>query len=294
MITSRYYSRMASPLLPLAAAAARLLPAPLKQALYKLGPVSRALREGLNRAAPDGLSVVEVAGGALRGARLMLDLQEEKDYWLGTYEMDLQRAATDWLKARMVVYDLGANIGYFSLLAARHADESRVYAFEALPANIERLQSNIALNPNLEPIEVIPKAVAAKNGESSFLVHASGGMGKLQGSSGRQADYLEEIQVETLALDDFVYAERHAPPDLIKMDIEGGEGPALKGMARLLKEIRPILLIELHGPEAAQAAWQQLNEADYSLHRLGRNYPRIAGLDDLDWKSYVLGKPHDA
>ena len=54
---------MANPLLGLAAAAARLLPAPLKRGLYKLGPLSRGLRAALNRAAPQGLSKVSVAGG---------------------------------------------------------------------------------------------------------------------------------------------------------------------------------------------------------------------------------------
>lgn len=284
---------MANPWLSLAATAARVLPAPLKRGLYRLGPVSRALRAGLNQAVPEGLTEIEVAGGALQGLKLVLDLQKEKDYWLGTYELELQQAAADWIRAQMVVYDLGANIGYFSLLAARATEQGRVYAFEALPANIERLQKHVALNPGLAPVEVIPKAVAAKNGTMNFLVHKSGAMGRLENAAGRQESYQQQIKVKTIALDDCVYTQSQAAPDLIKMDIEGGEGQALQGMRRLLKEKRPILLIELHGPEAAQAVWEQLSGVGYSLHRMARGYPRVNSVDELDWKSYVLGKPSD-
>ena len=89
---------MANPLLSLASAAARWLPAGLKRGLYRLGPVSRGLRNALNKSAPAGLPETKVAAGLLAGASLLLDLQTEKDYWLGTYEMDLQRAIRDWVK----------------------------------------------------------------------------------------------------------------------------------------------------------------------------------------------------
>ena len=126
---------MANPLLSLASAAARWLPAPLKRGLYRLGPLSGGLRSALNQAAPEGLSQVEVAGGGLAGAKMLLDLHSEKDYWLGTYELDLQQAIQDWVQPGMVVYDLGANVGYLSLLLARQVGAGgKVIAFEPLPA----------------------------------------------------------------------------------------------------------------------------------------------------------------
>lgn len=282
---------MAKPLLALAEAAARWLPAPLKRALYRLGPVSHGLRTALNRAAPQGLSEVTVAGGELAGAKLLLDLQTEKDYWLGTYEMNLQQAIQDWAQPGMVAYDVGANIGYVSLLLAKRAGENgRVFSFEPLPSNQERLQKNMALNPVLN-VKLIPKAIADREGRTTFLVHSSGGMGKLQGSAGKNAEYENKIDVEVISLDDFVYTEKNVPPDLIKIDIEGGEVLALKGMQRLLKEAKPILLIELHGHEAANAACALLREVNYNQYFMRAGYQGISAPEDLSKKSYIVARP---
>jgi FkbM family methyltransferase len=282
---------MANPLLSLASAAARWLPAPLKRGLYRLGPLSAGLRSALNQAAPEGLSQVEVAGGGLAGAKMLLDLHSEKDYWLGTYELDLQQAIRDWVQPGMVIYDLGANVGYLSLLLARHVGaEGRVFAFEPLPANQQRLLANLRLNPELN-IEFIAMAVANGSGRMAFKLHASDDMGKLEGSAGRQIEYADSIQVETVSLDDFAYREHNPVPSLVKIDIEGGEVLAVAGMKRLLAEAQAFLLIELHGPEAARAVWEALSGANYSLHRLGKGYPVVKSVDALDWKSYVLGRP---
>jgi len=281
---------VARPLLSLAATVARWLPAPLKKALYRLGPVSRGLRAALNNAAPEGLSEVSVAAGGLAGATLLLDMQTEKDYWLGTYEMDLQQAIQDWIQPGMVAYDVGANIGYVSLLLAKRVGESgQVFSFEPLPGNQERLQKNLALNPKLS-VNLVHKAVADKAGKTTFLVHASGGMGKLQGSLGRNADYGNKIEVETISLDDFIYKEKNAAPNIAKIDIEGGEVQALKGMERLLKQAKPILLIELHGHESAKATWNILQGAGYDLHFMRKGYPKVAAPEDLGKKSYIVAR----
>ncbi len=282
---------MANPLLSLASAAARWLPASLKRGLYRLGPVSRGLRAALNKSAPAGLTETTVAAGLLAGASLLLDLQSEKDYWLGTYEMELQQAIQDWVKPGMVAYDLGANAGYLSLMLARQVGAAgKVFAFEPLPANQERLHTNLALNSQLRVV-LVPKAVADKSGSQTFHVHASDDMGKLQGSAGREAKYADSIQVETIALDDFVYAQKNPVPDVVKMDIEGGEVLALGGMKRLLAEARPLLFIETHGPEAAQVVWTALQKASYKVHRVSKGYPEINNVNSFDWKSYILGKP---
>lgn len=281
---------MANPLLSLAAAAARWLPAPLRRAIYRLGPISSGLRSALNRAAPKGLSEIEAAGGLLVGTHLILDLQTEKDYWLGTYEIELQEAVRDLVRPGMVAYDLGANIGYVSLMLAKSVGKSgKVFAFEPLPENQERIRQNLALNV-LARIELVPKAVADESGTQQFLVHSSGGMGKVSGANGRNTKYQESIQVETIKLDDFVFKQGNPKPDVIKVDIEGGEGLALKGMPRVLRDEKPLLIIELHGEQAAQLCWQILTDAGYRITKLSRSYPKIAGPAELGWKSYILAR----
>lgn len=283
---------MPHPLLSLAALAARALPMPLKRALYRLGPFSRALRASLNHAAPHGLTVVTIAGGGLAGLQLQLDLQKEKDYWLGTYEPDLQAALAQLVQPGWVAYDIGAHIGYISLLLARAVGpDGRVFAFEPLPANLERLRANLALNPQLENLEMIPAAASDHSGTARFLLHESGEMGKAAGSAGRQAEYHGELEVPALALDDFVYTQGNPAPQLIKLDIEGGEVLALPGLRRLLAEARPLVLLELHGPESAATAWGTLTAAGYTLHQMAAGLPPVAALDELDWKAYVVARP---
>ena len=282
---------LTNPLLSLAAFFARSTPASFKRTLYRLGPLTRWIRRSLNRAAPHGLSRIQVAAGGLAGAHLLLDLQQEKDYWLGTYETDLQIAMKEWVKPGRLAYDVGANIGYNTLLLARVVGEGAgVVAFEALPANVERLRQNLALNREGTRVQVVAAAVTDRSGEVQFLVGPSDDMGKVAGSAGRQAGYAQEMRVSAISLDDFVYGQGNPPPQVVKMDIEGGEVLALPGMRRILREAHPTLLLELHGPESTRVAWNELTAAGYQLRRMAPGYPLIPALDELDWKAYLVAE----
>lgn len=279
----------------LAETAARLLPAGARKAIYRIPILARLIRRGLNQAAPREIVPVRVAAGSLAGVTMWLDLQSEKDYWLGTYELELQEAVRHWVRPGMTAYDVGANIGYISLMLAKAVGAGgRVVAFEALPANAVRLRQNTAESPFGANIEVQQAAVVAQAGEVSFLVGPSGGTGKAQGSAGRSnLAYHQQVSVPGISLDEFVYQQDHHAPQVIKLDIEGGEVLALPGMRRVLRQARPILLMELHGPESAQAAWQELSAAKYRIRRLEPGYPVVESLEELDWKAYLLGEALD-
>jgi FkbM family methyltransferase len=284
---------MSNVILRLAATAAQRLPMPVKRSLYRITPLARMIREGLNLAAPQGLTTIEVAGGALAGRRLSLNLQEEKDYWLGTYEPDLQQAITELVKPGMVAYDVGANIGYITLLLAQAVGEAgQVISFEPLPANVERLLANLALNNLEKHVQVEAAAVVDHSRKVEFLVGPSGGMGKARGSTGRQnVPYSQALEVPGLSLDEFIYQLDHPEPQIIKMDIEGGEILALPGMARLLIEAKPLILLELHGVEAAQFCWEALVRAGYQIGRMAPGFPAVSGWESLNWKSYLVAFP---
>jgi FkbM family methyltransferase len=279
-------------ILSLAAWAARILPNSFKQALYKNKRLAAFIRRGLNRAAPKGIVKVEVAGGDLAGYSILLDMQIDKDYWLGTYEPELQAALRDFVPAGGIIYDVGANIGYVSLLLAKAAGKTgHIYAFEALPENAERWRSNIELNNLTDRMTLFAGAVTRTAGPVAFLVHASGGMGKVAGSAGRQEHYQAEVTVEGISLDEFVYGRGNPAPQVIKMDIEGGEVLALPGMERVLKEARPLMLMELHGPESSQAAWETLNRAGYQVCWMKPGYPVVPSLEAMGWKAYIVASP---
>jgi len=275
--------------LSFAAFIARILPLPVKQALYRFPPLARFIRGSINASVDEGLSVIEVAAGDLKGYKVLLNLKAEKSRWLGTYEPELQAALREFLKPGMTVYDVGANIGYVTLMLAHHTGASgKVFAFEALPANVERIHKNIVLN-KLSNVTVISGAVLDKPGSVTFYVHDSVGMGKAAGSAGRREEhYKAEITVPGLSLDDFVYGQGNPVPAAVKMDIEGGEVLALPGMQHILNEHHPILFLELHGPESEKAAWETLSAAGYTLHTMENGYPVIGVPEDLGWKAYVI------
>ena len=283
------------PLLALAAWSARILPASLKRRLYRSPALARRLRGALNRSVPPGMSEVNVAAGALQGARLVLNLQEEKDYWLGTYETELQAAIRDFIRPGMIAYDVGANIGYISLMLSRQVGPAGcVFAFEALPSNLERLRLNLSLNSGHGRVEAVQAAVVEKSHAVQFLVGPSGGMGKVRGSAGRREyRYSESVQVDGISLDDFVFTKGNPVPQVVKMDIEGGEVLALPGMRHVLDEGRPLVFLELHGPESAKCAWEEFTRSGYSMRAMTKGYPPIASLESLDWKSYVVAVPEE-
>jgi FkbM family methyltransferase len=282
-------------LLSLVALVARTLPMSIKRAFYRIPPLAGFIRNVLNRAAPGEISPVTVAAGELQGIRLNLDLQSEKDYWLGTYEPELQRAIADLVEPGMVAYDVGANIGYISLILARRVGpEGRVFAFEALPRNLSRLLDNLTTSSLAERVRVIPAAVVEQCRRVEFLVGPSGGMGKVDGSAGRRdVSYESIIHVEGISLDDFVFENDNPSPQVIKMDIEGGEVMALPGMRRLLNQIRPILYLELHGSQSAEVAWDLLLKAGYRICHMQAGYPHITSQETLSWKAYVVAFPAD-
>ena len=279
-------------LLNIAAFAAKILPNSFKQVLYKIKPLARLIRGGLNRAAPAGLVEVKVAAGDLRGFTILLDMQVDKDYWLGTYEPELQAALHKLIPAGAVIFDVGANIGYISLLLAKAAGANgKVIAFEALPSNVEQLQHNVKLNGMERRVSVIACAVTQAPGPVQFLVHTSGGMGKAAGSAGRKDKYQSEVTVPGISLDEFVFGQGNPPPQIVKMDIEGGEVLALPGMQRVLTEVRPLMLMELHGPESSRVAWETLTSAGYDICWMRPGFPVVPSLEAMGWKAYIVAIP---
>jgi FkbM family methyltransferase len=274
---------------------AKVLPLSVKSFLYRSPSISRLIRKGLNRYAPDYFSKVSIAAGANESLKMYLDMQREKDYWLGTYEFELQQAIEELSKPGQIIYDIGANVGFISLLFARRTGPNgHVYAFEALPENINRLRQNIEINGYQDRVSVIHAAVQDHSGQAEFLIGPSDAMGKVQGSAGRNTlEYKNMVQVEGISIDEFIENMGNPIPDVIKMDIEGGEVLALPGMEKLLRDGRPLLLIELHGNEAAQATWHALRPAGYRICRMETHFPQVNGVEDLDWKSYLVAFPNE-
>ena len=278
-------------LLRSARAAAGLLPDWVKAGVYRAPGVSQAARWLLTRAAPGEPVVVEVAGGLARGLRLRVDLKREKYFWLGTHEMPVQRALEREAQRGWTVYDIGAHIGFFTLALARQVGAAgRVVAFEPLPANLSALRENLAMNPAVAAnVQVVEAAVSRESGRAALFAEASSTMARL---TAPPAGHTGTHEVATLALDDLVFARGAPPPRLVKMDIEGAEGLALAGARRLLREAAPLLLIEVHGEEAARAVWEELRQAGYRVLTLERDREFLAPGEFA--KAHILAVPRRA
>jgi protein-L-isoaspartate O-methyltransferase len=107
---------------------------------------------------------VPILQGPLRGTRWIVGAQTH-GMWLGSYEIDKQLAIKNSLKPGQVFYDIGANVGYYSLLAAKCVGNTgAVIAFEPLPRNIVYLTSHLRLNKITNTI-LLQKALSDHSGK---------------------------------------------------------------------------------------------------------------------------------
>jgi FkbM family methyltransferase len=169
-------------------------------------------------------------------------------YVLGTFKPDLQSFLSASVKEGSVFYDIGANVGFFSLLAARlTGPNGKVISFEPLPANLVNLRENVRRN-QFSNVQVLPWALGATNEEQFFQVSERPTWGKLKSVGPDAPDkYLSDIRVLVRRLDDLVTDGTIQPPNFVKMDVEGAEVEVIEGAQETLVRYRPTLVIELHG-----------------------------------------------
>jgi FkbM family methyltransferase len=204
-------------------------------------------------------TVVPILQGPLRGKKWIVG-SSTHGCWVGSYEYAQQTVFAQSLSPEGVVYDLGANVGFYSLLAgALVGPAGRVYAFEPLPRNVAYLRKHVALN-RLENCFVFEAAVADSDGESRFHPFADASMGRLSDQG--------QNMVRAVRLDSLHDAGEIVPPTFIKIDIEGGELEALKGGARLIERYRPTIMLATHGADAHRTCLQFLRDRQYRLESL--------------------------
>lgn len=184
------------------------------------------------------------------------------------------------------VCDVGAYHGVMTLFFARAVgDGGRVFAFEPNPGNHRRVVENVRLNwlPN---VEVLPCALGATPGHETLAFSAAE---RAMGSA--QPDLREEIlagggktvEIRVESLDHLVEEGRVPPPDFIKLDVEGFEFEALRGMERTLRNAGPRLLVEIHGAglerkeENARQVVAFLERCGYIMRHVESDRPIASG-----------------
>lgn len=225
------------------------------------------------RLVPAGTLIwVQIQQGPAQGLWIRLNPRTGQDLQQGAGEPAIQQALLQHLRPGMTFYDLGANIGFFSLLAARIVGPTgRVVSFEADPEIAARLRENLACN-KFTYAAVEEKAVWSEPTTVSFtrvdsFTSPDRGLGHVSTGDSLGAD---TISVEAVSLDQFISS--HPAPDLLKCDVEGAETAVFEGAEQLLRHNRPILLIEMHSPENHRALTRKFVQFGYICSNLDDNH----------------------
>jgi FkbM family methyltransferase len=201
--------------------------------------------------------VARVRGGVNKGSQWVVGTSIHR-CWLGSYESDKQAMMERMVKPGTVVWDVGANAGFYTLAMSRLVGEAgRVYSFEPLGSNIHNLNRHVQLNA-LKNTKVVQAALGGINGLCYFDTGLSHQRGFL---TQQQTNYL----VPVMTADDFLATRPEAVPALLKIDVEGAESAMLEGARKLLTEHHPILVLALHGPEQVKKCYQILDEFGYKV-----------------------------
>ena|ERR1700720_1331734 len=213
-------------------------------------------------------TALPILQGPLRGKKWIVG-SHIHGCWLGTYESEMQKSVAKEIKPGDVFYDVGANVGFYSLLGAVVASPGKVYAFEPLSTNIDYLVKHLKLN-KIHNVEVIDVAVSDAVGSAPFQAEETRAMGRLGTSGG--------VYVRTSTLDALIKEQKIAPPCCIKMDIEGAEFRALLGAKQCFARYRPKLFLATHGESVQQQCRQLLKSWNYELHC---TYHRLGASDEF-------------
>ncbi|HYF31985.1 MAG TPA: FkbM family methyltransferase [Chitinophagaceae bacterium] len=216
----------------------------------------------------EGFNDLTVLGGPAKGTKLRLDIRKEGSYWLGNYDKWIfDRVPLDKiLKPGWVVWDCGAYVGYYTAVFRRIiGDKGKVITFEAARKNYNIVKVIPELN-KWKNVSILNMAVGPDHSTIKFVNNLGGSSGPygLTKTYGAQENQLELEEVQCCGVDELVYEKNIDAPDFIKFDLETAEEFALHNGPRLFTTKRPIVLLELHGQKALEAAGKFLEQYNYS------------------------------
>lgn len=172
-------------------------------------------------------------------------------YALGTSDIDEQNAMARHLSSGQVFYDIGANVGFFTTLAAQIVGpQGQVYGFEPFPASAATARENARRN-GFEHVAIIKAAVSNFEGEAVFDVSQTITTFRLLRPEEQPAGSKQSIKVPVMTIDAQISAGLR-PPNLVMIDVEGAELEVLEGMRQTLLTRRPMVICEVHWRPADQ------------------------------------------
>ncbi|RWP46009.1 MAG: FkbM family methyltransferase [Mesorhizobium sp.] len=231
-----------------------------------------------------------IAKGEAAGLKLVAK-SADPNFVRGTYEPPIQQAIAANLAPGDAFFDIGANIGFFSLIAARRVGpRGQVYAFEPVPRNAAAVAESARLS-GFDTIRVFAEAAGAISGRGQLLLaHHIGGAALA--SAGAPPDMSGRLEVSIVAIDDAIAQRGLRPPSLVKIDVEGAEIDVLAGMTETLRRHGPKVIYEVDDAtregldRKARKIAELLTAAGYALKPLPASY------GNGEWRvEHVLAQP---
>lgn len=203
-------------------------------------------------------------------------LRQHRAYWLhgSLRHQEVPLGFLSFLiQPGQTVYDVGANIGFYSRYLLDRFEAGTIVAFEPMRANLVELRHNLSLSPQAKRATIVEAAIGDTNSIETLqidnVMSQSAALDRVrsgQASAGRLQLGLpprtESITVRTL--DDWLKETKHKPPDVIKIDVEGAEALVLQGAEETLRDHRPSLVVELHGIATVHAVVPLLHQWGYT------------------------------
>jgi FkbM family methyltransferase len=218
-----------------------------------------------------------IRGGPGRGLLMALPPRVGLDLASGDCEPAVQAVLLELLRPGSSFVDAGANLGFFTLLAARlSGPDGRVLAFEPDPEVRSWLEANVSRNGFTGRVRTESLAIWRQSGHHAFeradpSISPDRGIGRLAGSNRQSRAAPSSLCVSTTSLDDYFASgsgSRLQPPDVIKLDLEGAECGALQGAEQLLAGRTSVWIVEVHDPPGAGEVVSRFKAAGYSLRVL--------------------------
>jgi FkbM family methyltransferase len=146
-------------------------------------------------------------------------------------ELETKKILPDILKKNSIIFDLGANVGYYSAIFSYYSPKGKIFAFEPGYKNFNFLKLNVKSYSN---IYLSDNAVSNFTGEKKDIIHSIWNV------------ETEQRLFKFIKIDDYIFQNKINKIDLIKIDIDGYELEALQGMKNILKTFNPYFLIEIN------------------------------------------------
>jgi FkbM family methyltransferase len=195
----------------------------------------------------------------------------------GEYQPEVSAAVAKWLPPGGVMVDVGANVGFMTMLGARRAGPAgRVLAIEPNPAMVVAVRRHLERNL-ISNVRLVQAGCSETRGSLPLYIAPDGNPGRTS-LSAKNADSQRSVEVDVMPLDELVAEFNPLRLDLLKIDVEGAELQVLQGAKETLRRFRPVILMEVD-PHLLASFGTRPEEIFNLLSELGYRHEQLSEHD---------------